>query len=149
MTSDNPDPAAVYFVFTSTQAGNVNYCAWHSWGNCANGKPVQVSYLPNLDGIAGCDPQDSVSGNSQGLAAIMNVTAHELLEAITDPRGNAWYDSGGQENGDKCAWSFPAGDGLSTFSNGSRFKLQMEWSNAAYLNGTGMFNRSGQKGCIF
>ena len=104
--------------------------------------------IPASD-LAGCDPQDSLTGNSQGLAAVANVTAHELLEAITDPRGTGWLDSAGEENGDKCAWSFPASDGLSTFFDGSKWKLQMEWSNAAYTAGTGQANRSGQKGCIY
>jgi len=147
--SNQPDPNGVYFIYTSTKAGQVNYCAWHSWGNCSNGVPIQVAYIPNLDGIAGCDPQDNSSGNSQGLSAIANVTAHELLEAITDPRGSGWLDNSGAENGDKCAWSFPPADGLSTFSDGSRWKLQMEWSNAAYTAGTGLSNLNGQNACIY
>ncbi len=149
MSSNNPDPNGVYFVFTSTKAGNVNYCAWHSWGTCSNGAKIQVAYMPNLDGVAGCDPQDNASGNSQGLAAVANVTAHELVEAITDPRGTGWYDSSGQENADKCAWSFPAGDGLSTLYDGSKFKIQMTWSNLAYANKTGLVNRNGQLGCVY
>jgi len=149
-TSNNPDPSAIYFIYTSTTAGNVNYCAWHSWGNCSNGAKVQVAYMPNIDGIAGCDPVDTTTKNSQGLAAIANVTGHELLEGITDPRGTGWVDSSGAENGDKCAWSFPStNNGISTFVNGAQFKIQMEWSNAAYTNGTGELNRSGQKGCIY
>jgi hypothetical protein len=149
ITNNNPALDTTYFIYTSSKAGNVNYCAWHSWGKCSNGAPVQVAYMPNLDGIAGCDPQDSASGHSQGLAALANVTAHELLEAITDPRGAGWYDSSGEENADKCAWSFPTAGGLSTFYNGSKWKLQMEWSNAAYTAGTGLPNRSGQKACIY
>ena len=27
----------VYFIYTSTGAGHVSYCAWHSWGTCSNG----------------------------------------------------------------------------------------------------------------
>jgi hypothetical protein len=150
LTNNSPDSNGVYFVYTSTKAGNVNYCAWHSWGNCPNGAKVQVAYMPNLDGVAGCDTQDNASGNSQGLAAIANVTAHELVEAITDPRGNAWFDNSGQENADKCAWSFPsANNGLSTFSDGSRWKIQMTWSNSAYSTSSGSANRSGQLGCIY
>jgi hypothetical protein len=149
MSSNNPDPDGVYFVYTSTKAGNVNYCAWHSWGNCSNGAKIQVAYMPNLDGIVGCDPQDNASGNSQGLAALANVTGHELVEAITDPRGSAWYDSSGQENADKCAWSFPPGDGLSTLYDGSKFKIQMTWSNSAFIGATGLANRSGQLGCVY
>jgi hypothetical protein len=144
ITGNQPDPSGVYFLFTSTGAGHVNFCAWHSWGNCSNGAPLQVAYMPNIDGIAGCDPQDTFgTGHSQGLAALANVTSHELCEAITDPRGDGWFDSSGQENGDKCAWSFVAPVAL---SNGSNWKLQMEWSNAVYPNG--LPNRSGQKGCL-
>ncbi len=149
VTQNHPDPSTVYFIYTATGAGKVNYCAWHSWGSCSSGAQVQVAYMPNIDGIAGCDPQDSSSGHSQGLAAVANVTAHELLESITDPRGSSWFDSSGQENGDKCAWSFPPGNGLSTFSNSTVWKLQMEWSNSAYLANTGLANLSAQHGCIY
>jgi hypothetical protein len=142
----NPDPNAIYFLFTSTGAGHVNYCAWHSWGNCSNGMPIQVAYMPNIDGIAGCDPQDTYgTGHSQGLAALANVTSHEWSEARTDPRGSGWYDAGGAENGDKCAWAF---EGPVKLGNRSTWKLQMEWSNAAYDAGTGQPNLSGQNGCL-
>jgi len=142
ITNNNPDPAAVYFLYTSTGAGHhVSYCAWHSWGTCSNGAPVQVAYMPNIDGIAGCDPQDTYNtGHSQGLAAVANVTSHELMEAITDPRGTGWFDSSGAENGDKCAWTFT---GPVTLSNGSTWKLQQEWSNAAYNGSSGA-----PRGCL-
>lgn len=145
ITGNAPDPSAVYFIYTSTGAGHVNYCAWHSWGSCSNGAPIQVAYMPNITGITGCDPQSDITNESQGLAALVNVTSHELSEATTDPRGDAWYDSSGNENGDKCAWSF-AHD--VTLSNGSTWKVQMEWSNAAYTAGSGFANLSGQLGCL-
>ncbi len=145
ITNNNPDPSAVYFLFTSTGAGHVNYCAWHSWGTCSNGAQVQVAYMPNIDGIAGCDPQDTWTTNAQGLAALANVTSHEWSEARTDPRGDGWYDGGGAENGDKCAWAF---DSKVTLKNGSQWKLQGEWSNHAYDTSTGFANTSGQLGCL-
>ena len=37
---------------------------------------------------------------------MVSVIAHELEEATTDPDLNAWYDGGGAENADKCAWTF-------------------------------------------
>jgi hypothetical protein len=149
VTGNNPDPSALYLIYTATGAGHVSYCAWHSYGTCSNGAPIQVAYMPNLDGIAGCDPGDASGLHSQGLAAVVNVTAHELSETITDPRNGGWFDSGGAENGDKCAWSFsPNNSGLVTLSNGSRWKLQGEWSNAAYTAGTGYANGSGQRGCL-
>jgi hypothetical protein len=145
VTNNNPDPNALYLIYTSTTAGHVNYCAWHSYGNCSNGAPVQVAYMPNIDGIAGCDPQDTWTSHSEGLAALGNVTAHELSEAITDPRNGGWYDSSGAENGDKCAWVFA---GVVTLKNNSKWKLQMEWSNHAYDTNSGLPNRSGENGCL-
>jgi len=144
VTNDNPDPNGVYFLYTSTGAGHVNYCAWHSHGTCSNGASVQVAYMPNIDGIAGCDPQDTTTSHSEGLAALVNVTSHEWSEAITDPALNAWYDSSGEENGDKCAWSFHNDVSV----GGQQWKVQMEWSNAAYNAGTGYPNLSGQNGCL-
>ena len=35
-----------------------------------------------------------------------SVIAHELVEAVSDPQLNAWYDRRGYENADKCAWTF-------------------------------------------
>jgi hypothetical protein len=145
ITGNNPDPNALYLIYTSTGAGHVNYCAWHSWGTCSNGAQVQVAYMPNITGIAGCDPSTDITTQSEGLAAVVNVTSHELSETITDPRGAGWFDSGNAENGDKCAWSF---HNDVTLSNGSKWKLQMEWSNNAYNGGTGYPNTSGQNGCL-
>ena len=135
-----------YAVYTDTPRGHAGYCAWHSVGTCG-GVRVQFAYFFKLDGDAGCDPQDSSGLHSQGLAAIANVSGHELSEARTDPASpGAWYDSQGAENGDKCAWTF--GAPLVGFSNGTQWKIQGEWSNAAYTAGTGYSNSSGQKGCL-
>ncbi|GAC1647349.1 MAG: hypothetical protein NVS4B3_01260 [Gemmatimonadaceae bacterium] len=145
VSNNSPDANGLYLIYTSTGAGNVNYCAWHSYGSCGNGAPVQVAYMPNLDGVAGCDPTDTYTTHSPGLAALANVTAHELSETITDPRNGGWYDAGGAENGDKCAWAF---HNVVTLSNGSIWKLQMEWSNNAYTYSTGYPNLNGQLGCL-
>ena len=74
------------------------------------------------------------------------MTAHELSETRTDPRGTGWYDGSGAENGDKCAWTFNLP--YVTFSDGNIRKVQGEWSNAAYNGGTGYPNPSGQSGCL-
>lgn len=135
-----------YAVYTDTPRGNAGYCAWHSYGTCG-GTAVQFAFFFKLDGDPGCDPQDTSGLHSQGLAAIANVSGHELSEARTDPATpGAWYDAQGEENGDKCAWTF--GAPLVTFSNGTEWKIQGEWSNAAYNAGTGYPNSSGQKGCL-
>jgi hypothetical protein len=135
-----------YAVYTDLPRGNAGYCAWHSAGSCG-GTPVQFAFFWKLDGDAGCDPQSTVAGESQGLAALANVSGHELSEARTDPASpGAWYDASGAENGDKCAWTFQSSS--VTFSNGTKWKIQGEWSNAAYNAGTGYPNSSGQKGCL-
>ncbi len=147
----NPDPSGngYYSVYSATPRGGAQYCAYHSAGTCG-GTPVQFAFFFNLDGDPGCDPQDASGLHSQGLAALANVSGHELSEARTDPAFNGafggWFDSSGAENGDKCAWTF--GAPLVTFSNGSQWKIQGEWSNAAYTAGTGYPNSSGQPGCL-
>jgi hypothetical protein len=145
MIGPSVSPKGYYPVYVDTKRGNAGFCAWHSTGTC-NGVQVQFAFFFNLDGDAGCDPQDSKTGNSQGLAALANVSGHEISEAVTDPRLNAWYDSSGNENSDKCAWAF--GSDYVTLANGTNWKIQGNWSNAAYNGQTGYANRSGQKGCI-
>jgi len=135
-----------YPVYVDTPRGHAGFCAWHSVGTCSNGTTVQFAFFFNLDGDAGCDPEDSSGRHSQGMAGLANVSGHELSEALTDPHLNAWYDANGQENADKCAWAF--GTPLLTFANGSQWKIQGNWSNAAFNGGTGYPNSSGQKGCI-
>jgi len=145
ITAD-PNGNGYYPVYVDVKRGNAGYCAYHSAGTC-NGQLVQFAFFFNLDGDPGCDPVDTTTGHSQGLAALSNVSGHELSEARTDPASpGAWYDSRGQENGDKCAWTFNVPS--VAFSNGSQWKIQGEWSNAAYAAGTGYPNSSGQRGCL-
>jgi hypothetical protein len=139
----NPTANGYYPVYSDQGRGHAGYCAWHSWGTI-NGTPIQFAFFFNLDGDPGCDPGGSSGGHSQGLAALGNVSGHELSEALTDPRGDGWYDNSGAENADKCAWTF--GSSLVHFSNGSDWKIQGNWSNAVYTNG-GSYLGSGS-GCI-
>jgi hypothetical protein len=144
----NPDASGngYYAVYSDVGRGSAQYCAYHSVGTCGSTR-VQFAFFFNLDGDPGCDPGSTVPGHSQGLAALANVSGHELSEARTDPASpGAWYDGSGQENGDKCAWTFNVPS--VTFSNGSQWKIQGEWSNNAYNAQTGYPNSSGQRGCL-
>ena len=141
----NPVANGFYSVFTDRKRGHAQYCAWHDSGYCGN-VLVQIAFFWDLDGDSGCDPQSTVSGQSQGLAALANVYAHEISEARSDPHGDGWYDYYGNENGDKCAWTFNVP--YVSLSDGSKWKLQGEWSNAAYLAGTGYPNDIGLGGCL-
>jgi hypothetical protein len=141
----SPKSNGYYPVYIDAPRAHAGFCAWHSAGTCGT-VTVQFAFFFNLDGDPGCDPEDSVTTHSQGLAALANVSGHELSEALTDPHLNAWYDSSGAENSDKCAWSF--GVNPLRFSNRSLWKIQGNWSNAAFDGNFGFPNLSGQKGCI-
>ena len=59
-----------------------------------------------------------------------------LEEAATDPDLNAWFDTRGQENADKCAWTFgttyTASGALANMHLGARdFLIQRNWVNAS------------------
>jgi hypothetical protein len=125
----NPVPNGYYPVYVDTPRGHAGYCAWHSYGT-VGGVTVQFAFFFNLDGDPGCDPASPVASYSQGVAALANVSGHELSEALTDPHLDAWFDGSGAENSDKCAWTF--GAAALTFSNGTTWKIQGNWSNAAY-----------------
>jgi len=142
-----PDPSGwgYYPLFVDTPRNGKTYCAWHTYGTC-KGVTIQFGFHWNLDGDSGCNPNDVNNLHSQGATAIINVAAHEILETMTDPRLNAWTDSQGYENADKCSWKFPYP--YVTLSNGARFKVQAEWSNEAYRTNSGFSAGDGSKGCI-
>jgi hypothetical protein len=142
----NPTPGAYYPVYVDQPRGHAGYCAWHSSGTI-NGVEVQFGFFFKLDGDAGCDPENPSSTQSQGLEAIGNVSGHELSEMLTDPQLNAWYDSKGAENSDKCAWTF--GSKLLKLGN-TNWKIQGNWSNHAYDTNAGYTDASSGfvRGCI-
>jgi serine protease len=83
------------------------------------------------------DAGASCGANFNGLgpkAGITIVGGHEAGETITDRFPNTgWLDSGGAENGDKCAWITSGNQGAAlnvTMSNGLSFPVQSLWSNA-------------------
>jgi hypothetical protein len=103
---------------------------------------VQFGFFFSLNNDGGCDPGDTTTGHSDQLAALGNVSGHELSEMMTDPQLNAWYDQQGQENADKCAWTF---SGTVNFSNSTTWLIQGNWSNAAAKSNSGY---GGTGGCI-
>jgi len=140
VTGNHPVANAYYPVYSDQPRGNAGYCAWHSSGTIG-GVRVQFGFFFNLDGDPGCDPQSPSSlGHSQGLAALANVSGHELSEMLTDPQLNAWYDRQGEENSDKCAWTWSGTVAI----GGQSWKIQGNWSNAAAAARTGYAN----VGCI-
>ena len=151
-----PDPNGngYYVVYTEAPRGSANYCGWHSYGYC-NGFPVQFAFIFNLDGDNGCSVGSPAPNPgwqmSQGVHALAGVSAHELSEMTTDPdTSGGWFDSSGQENADKCAWTFPSS--YSVFANGISWHIQGTWSNSAAITQTGypttLSNGATVKGCL-
>ena len=101
----------VYFVITSSNVNAssgfcTNYCGWHTYGNVTAGH-VRYSFVGNANRcLSACAAQTKSPNNNPGIDAAISVLSHELEEANTDPDINAWLDSRGAENADKCAWTF-------------------------------------------
>jgi hypothetical protein len=141
-TAGVADPNGLYMVLTApgvkeTSGFLSQYCGWHSWGSFG-ATPVQYSFVGNAAGpsIGSCAGQTASSPNDDiGVDAMISVMAHELEETATDPRGNAWYDSSGAENADKCAWTFGTtyavnGSLANMNLGGHDYLIQQNWLNA-------------------
>ena len=129
----SPDPNAIYLVYTSNLP-KVNYCAWHASG-VISATTVQVAYMPNTAGTTSCYPTSgyfaSVTNYSYGTRSIADNTAHEFMEAVTDPvPPTGWVDANGAEIGDKCNFNYLAPVTLSVGSLTTIWQIQSEWSNA-------------------
>jgi hypothetical protein len=136
------DTNAVYFVLTSADVTAssgfcTQYCGWHTHGTIA-GSDVKYSFVGNPDRCpSSCAAQTTSPNGNAGADGMASIVAHEMEEAISDPDLNAWYDRRGEENADKCAWTFGT---ESTASNGSKYNItlggsqyliQRNWVNAS------------------
>jgi hypothetical protein len=138
--------AAEYFLFTPPQFGSCfdssgsscydassgGYCAYHSnLTDSATSATVLYANQP-FAALSGCDNGSYPSGDDAD--PTISVVSHEANETMTDPLGNAWYDSSGYENGDECAWNFLVtgnngwGDFTQTVAS-HNYYTQPEWSN--------------------
>ena len=102
---------AVYFVLTSSDVNETSgfctkYCGWHTHGTI-NGVNVKYAFVGNANRcLSGCSAQTVSPNGNAGVDGMISVVGHELVETLSDPDLNAWYDSAGAENADKCAWTF-------------------------------------------
>ncbi len=138
------DTNGIYFVLTSSDVNETSgfctkYCGWHTHGTI-NGADIKYSFVGNPDRCpSACEAQTVSPNGDSGGDGMANIMAHETEEAISDPDLNAWYDSSGAENADKCAWQFGT---TQTASNGAIYNqslanlqwlIQMNWANVAPL----------------
>jgi hypothetical protein len=111
MNSELPqDPAGIYVVLASPDVSapgqGSTYCAKHS-ANMAAGGMALIIYIGGPSRFPfRCMPQPiGPNATSDGDAAV-SLLAAELLNTLTDPLLNAWYDRLGLEAADKCAWTW-------------------------------------------
>jgi len=149
------DPNGVYVVITSSNVSEQGFCSsfcgFHT-AQTLNGADIKWAFVGNTDRCpSGCEIQstgpNSPAAGVGGADGLINVLTHETEEAITDPDLNAWFDSSGAEDADKCNFNFGAtstcnANGLcsaagtaagakynQTFGN-NNYMMQQEWENA-------------------
>jgi hypothetical protein len=122
------DANGIYFVLTSSDVNETSgfctqYCGWHTHStSIAGNTDVKYAFVGNANRcLSACAAQTVGPNGNAGVDGMVSVVAHEMEEANTDPDLNAWFDSKGAEDADKCAWTF-----------GSNQKLL----NGAYYNMT-------------
>lgn len=136
------DTNGLYFVLTSSDVNETSgfctqYCGWHTAGTIS-GSDIKYSFVGNPDRCpSACEAQTTGPNGNAGADGMASIIAHEFEETTSDPDLNAWYDTRGMENADKCAWTFGT---ESTASNGSKYNvvlggnqylIQQNWVNAS------------------
>jgi len=135
------DQNTLYEVFSGPGVNlgggfGTQYCAYHGHFSF-NGQDVKYSAMPHdYDFPTACAALNGSPNNDFAADAEVNTLAHETEETTTDEDLNAWFDRRGQENADKCAWTFGAtyttGNGSVANMNlgGKDFLVQRNWVNA-------------------
>jgi len=135
------DSNGLYFVLTSSDVDETSgfckkYCGWHNHANILNAD-IKFSFVGNPDRCsASCEAQTESPNGDSGADGMASIMAHETGEVLTNPDLNAWYDSRGQETGDKCAWMFgpvqgTIGYGAYNQMFGNRnWLIQLNWENS-------------------
>ncbi len=138
------DPNGVYLFLTSSNVSEsgfcTQFCGFHTH-QTLNGADIKWGFIGNTDRCpSACEIQstgpNSPSAGVGGADGMINVITHESEEAITDPDLNAWFDSSGQEDADKCNFKFgptqtaPNGAKFNQTFGGHDWMMQMEWENS-------------------
>jgi hypothetical protein len=121
------DSNGIYFVLTSSNIAKTGfcsqYCGWHTNG-ALGGTDIKYAFVGNANRCLNACAAQTISPNGNaGVDGMVSVIAHELEEATTDPDLNAWYDSSGAENADKCAWTF--GQNQSVLPSGAYYNMAL------------------------
>ena len=145
------DPSArglnnLWFIFlppnvdTCTSIGSCGsnvYGGYHSNLNLGHGVTI-YAVIPDPSIEETVPPGSDPEGNPDAESAI-DAMAHETIEAMTNPLGDAWMDPNGFEIADKCEVGpeigipldfAPDGSPYNQLIDGDDWLIQMMWSNA-------------------
>jgi hypothetical protein len=123
------DVNGIYFVLTSSDVSESSgfcrqYCGWHTAGTIS-GTDIKYAFVGNSSRcLSACAAQSVGPNGNAGVDGMISVIAHELEETNTDPDLNAWFDSKGAEDADKCAWTFGASQKKA--SNGAYYNVSLQ-----------------------
>ena len=141
-------PTDVYFLLTPRGLGSCTdtsstscalggsvsgYCGYHS--QSSSGTALLYAVIP-YNAVTGHCQSSNPRPNSSTADPAISTVSHEHSEMVTDPSGDAWIDSSGNEDGDLCITSFGptvGGSGAGAWNeviHGGHYYLQEEWSNA-------------------
>jgi len=133
----------IYFILTpgnvmtcidSSTCSSNYYCAYH--GNFFNGSGQTILYADDPYPDGGCPLGQYPNGPGTASDEAISTLSHEHNETITDPNLDAWYDSSGEEIGDKCEQNYgpilggSSGAGYDQAIASGHYYIQEEWSNA-------------------
>ncbi len=136
------DPMGAYFVLTSADVAETSgfcsqYCGWHSYMQ-VSGTKIPYAFIGNAARCpSACAEQTKSPNANPGADAMASVIAHELAEMMTDPYFTGWYDGVGDENADKCAWTFgstykaPNGSSANVKLGNRNYLIQQNWINSS------------------
>lgn len=122
------DTNGIYFVLTSSDVAETSgfcskYCGWHTRGTIS-GSDIKYAFVGNsYRCLNACAAQTVGPNGNAGVDGMVSVIAHELEESNTDPDLNAWFDSNGAEDADKCAWTF--GSNQQQAPNGAFYNMTL------------------------
>ncbi|CAI5483428.1 unnamed protein product [Closterium sp. Yama58-4] len=106
------DANGIYIILTGNNVDIPGFCkkfcGWHTMNRLGGSKPVAYA-LVGHHGLcpASCGAKPTSPNGKPWLDAMVSTVAHEIAEAATDPDGGSgWMDTKGEENADKCSYSY-------------------------------------------
>ena len=119
--------------------GTTAFAAYHALSNVhRHGETIYALAIDPIIEIGGFPTGEDPEGNPDAEFAV-DIAAHEVNEAMTDPAGGGWYDAAGFEVGDRCDTApqrgtplgyAPDGSPYNQVIHGHQYLIQEMWSNA-------------------